>query len=348
MYNIESKIRKLLLITNDSSKIHEGIGSFLKIENLSYSDKRRLIVFLFNMGSYESIFDFSIKSLKKKEPLFWGVLCEILFLQNIKTSLLIQKNILKGAYKEKKLSFLALSPKATSWGKLFEKNRKRKFEILHKLYEKRQKKIQDRIRYFKDSGMPEQTMKIIEDELRSDPENKSLKEERIKIKEMIAEDIFDQFKYEYVEKSQIKRKKISKKERKISQFLREEGRRILEASPEVHNDLAFFFYFIEDHDAVISVLKKVKNRNLSSDWLHLETLILFEKYLDALEKIKEIEERYSLEKTSIFFASYYTKALCYWGLKEKERAVETLKKLIEIKPNYRSAHALLNKWETLG
>ena len=140
--NIEEKIRKLLLLNQNPQEVSKGVVSFLEVEGLKYEDKRRLFLLLFNMGFYELIGTLFLQSLKKKEPLFWDILCETLFLHPIKVPTLIQKNILKGAYKEKKLSFLALSPNASLWGSVFEKNRNKKFRRFEKMYEKKKKKLQ--------------------------------------------------------------------------------------------------------------------------------------------------------------------------------------------------------------
>ena len=220
--NIELKIRDLLIKQKTSQERHAVIEAFLEIEDLHYQDKRQLAVFFVNTGYYKSFLELCLRDLKKKEELFWSLLSETLIEMKVPVSTKVKKSILKGAFREKKLSDLGLSPRAIKWGNLFQKNRKKQFDFIEKAYKKSREKIKKRIKYFQSSGLAEQTIALIDQELKDDPKNQELLEQKVKIKELMAEEVFDQHKFFSLDQFEVKKKPQTQEEKNVLKLLRKE------------------------------------------------------------------------------------------------------------------------------
>lgn len=344
MSNIELKIRDVLNISPCPLQRCRYILSMFEIEALPEDQKKELLFYLFNSGAYTDLFKICLRRLKEKEQIPWAILCESLAFQSSPLPSALKKNLLKGAFREKKLSDIALSPSASSWGEPYKKNRERQFELSKKAYEKSRGKLKERLSYLKRAGLTKQTLKLIESELEMDPENKELKEQRARVKEIMAENVFDKYQFRYVDQVQhFEKRRKTKKEKESVEFIKKQIKNSIREKKASEINMALFFYFIEEPSMALEILEK-SDKHISAEWLKLDILIFFEKYLDALEEIHKLEKKYSNEG-EILFASCYIKAICYWGLNQKGKAIDTLKKLVEIKPNYRSAQALLDQWE---
>ena len=79
------------------------------------------------------------------------------------------------------------------------------------------------------------------------------------------------------------------------------------------------------------------------DWLRCELLLLQHKFIDLLSTLPKIELQYAHDSMT-FFHTAYLRAKCYYGLGQKETAVEILDSLTTTRPEYRDASILLSQW----
>ncbi len=82
-------------------------------------------------------------------------------------------------------------------------------------------------------------------------------------------------------------------------------------------------------------------------WFRLELLLQTHRYLEAISGAADLGKRLGPDPESVF-AAHYVKAQALWGLRKKSDAIESLKELVAVRPNYRSAHALLLSWQAEG
>ena len=79
------------------------------------------------------------------------------------------------------------------------------------------------------------------------------------------------------------------------------------------------------------------------DWLHLDLLIYTRKFAESLSFIQDLDLKYHDDPLFYSTKIYYI-AQCFWGLGDKNKAIELMENLIEIKPDYRLASSLLKEW----
>ncbi len=86
--------------------------------------------------------------------------------------------------------------------------------------------------------------------------------------------------------------------------------------------------------------------SFASEWLKAEILFESGRFLDLLKHIEQIEKQMASTPESTYGA-IYLKAQAYFGLGQKEIAIQMLESLSDKVPSYRSTEALLHEWKTL-
>ena len=85
-------------------------------------------------------------------------------------------------------------------------------------------------------------------------------------------------------------------------------------------------------------------KTLASEWLKAEILFESARFLDLLKHIENLEKNmtYTPEAT---YGAVYLKAQAYFGLGQKEIAIQLLESLSAKVPSYRSTDALIHEWK---
>lgn len=108
-------------------------------------------------------------------------------------------------------------------------------------------------------------------------------------------------------------------------------------------DLALMFSFMEFHEQAFELLQYAPDSK-SKDWLQLEELVKARQFLSALEMAERLEIEYANQPETTF-SIIYARARCLWNLGRKSTAIELMRSIVKLRPNYRSARALLSAWE---
>ena len=119
--------------------------------------------------------------------------------------------------------------------------------------------------------------------------------------------------------------------------------KIHEENPEQLYNLAILTFQFEMYDLTLEILN-LAPKTAARDWLKAETLLECHRFLDLLKLIETLEVEGSAQSDAIFGATYL-KALSYYGLGQKEIAIQLLESLAMTMPSYRSTEALLHEWK---
>ena len=113
-------------------------------------------------------------------------------------------------------------------------------------------------------------------------------------------------------------------------------------NPEITVDLSIAAFMIDSYEEALELIEHCENTPPVL-WLRAEILLRHRKYLELLGEITRIELHFSSDPET-FFATAYYRAQALWGLGQKDTAKEVLEALINSRPHYRAATALLNIW----
>jgi len=113
-------------------------------------------------------------------------------------------------------------------------------------------------------------------------------------------------------------------------------------APEQIYNLAMLAMQFELYDLSLELINKAP-KSFSSEWLKAEILFEASRFLDLLKHLDNIETEMASTPESTYGA-VYLKAQAYYGLGQKEIAIQLLESLSAKMPSYRSTEALIHEW----
>jgi hypothetical protein len=114
-------------------------------------------------------------------------------------------------------------------------------------------------------------------------------------------------------------------------------------NPEQLYNLAILTFQFELFELTLKILD-LAPKTVARDWLKAEALLESNRYLDLLKLIESLENE-GAAQSEVIFGATYLKALAYFGLGQKEIAIQLLESLAMTVPSYRSTEALLHEWK---
>lgn len=315
---------------------------FWKARGLSQTDVNMIAHFLFSSGAYKEIIRFSLDCLEKDDPVCWLFLGKVLLLlePNMKSAIYeTLKNYIEDHRKWDEFStseiFDALFPHETEI----------KFQQLQRriqIKERHRQTLLDQIRVFHQSRNYNIEKQSIHKFIKFFPNDKLGQEmlDRYQLEDL--QRFFQRYQTEKQNEAKNKSPVFTPKEQSLlSQYFHHAFEQ------EASNILSFiyFFIFIEDYVHALDLMVKCPPSR-GKNWLHLELLILNRKYATALAYIyEELEPVYQAE-SSFYSAKIYYVSQCFWGLGENRKALELMKHLATVHPDYRLASSFLKEWNS--
>jgi tetratricopeptide (TPR) repeat protein len=116
--------------------------------------------------------------------------------------------------------------------------------------------------------------------------------------------------------------------------------------PRLAYDLALCLHAMDFNAEAVEILNHASDLGKSSqaaDWLRLELMIQARQFVNALEEANRLEISYAGDPEASF-ATVYARARSLHGLGQTPMAVDLLRSLVRIRPNYKSAQSLLLDW----
>jgi tetratricopeptide (TPR) repeat protein len=114
--------------------------------------------------------------------------------------------------------------------------------------------------------------------------------------------------------------------------------------PEQIYNLALLCMNFELYDFSFDLLSQAPE-TYAGEWLKAEILFESGRFLDLLKQVEDLEKKFSTTPDSTYGA-IYLKSQAYYGLGQKDIAIQMLEALSEAYPSYRSTEALLHQWRS--
>lgn len=112
--------------------------------------------------------------------------------------------------------------------------------------------------------------------------------------------------------------------------------------PEYKKDLIVSALMLALPEVALTIVNEIPSYE-DLTWLSLEALLVSRHYAELLNSLSYVELA-KANDSETFFATAYLRAQAYWGLGQKEMALQVLEGLLASRPRYRSAESLWNEW----
>lgn len=341
---IELEIQKCLTLYKDPRKVAVHLLSLSTKEELSQGELRSLALYFLNSGLYSFLFRLTIWLMYNNKPLFWSILLQALSkidlplakefanhfsktLQNISST---EDSVLNYAWE---VEFPVFKEAREKW-LLSEKNH---WELL-------KKKLLNKLLLARDEQLLDIEVEVFSQLEKMDPLDPQL----YKLKdEFENKQALTTLAKQGVSKSQKKNlinypPPLTEEQKSIIHCIKNEIINIVRSKSEHAFNLSMLFYFLELPDEALAILESSTSCD-STEWFQLDLLLQARRFLEAIEKTHYLEIKYNTNPDSTF-AAFYARALAYKGLNQKNSAIKLLEKIVQLRPNYRSAQSLLQEW----
>jgi len=243
---------------------------------------------------------------------------------------------------------LHLLAKSMGWQVLYDSVDELKLKARHDLHSKI-KQMRDllfeELQTWKSQRLREQELKVLARLKKKFPLDQDIENEQKLFKESQALEKL-QARLREQRKSD-KKLEFPKEELEIPDPLRNSLQKQGEMNPHLFYDLAVFCCFLEDWSSALHFIHQDPTAEQARDWLEIEILLKLHRYVDVLQGLVILENRWYADPET-FFASSYARAQAYFGLHQKEKALEVLETLLSSRPLYRQASELISLWRSPG
>ncbi|RME15654.1 MAG: hypothetical protein D6797_06165 [Bdellovibrio sp.] len=340
--SIEIQISHLLKQHQDPLRVAEEL-----LPSLSTKDQKAFLQFLIASQNYQLAFRCCKAWLSTPKAFPWGSFLQLFYEANLPLMDPDWKAILEGATQSLEnahslVEFYTEQVHAPPVQQLREKFlKKRKKEWL-----KSKEDFLKKINYFKQQNMIEEEKKAIEQFqvlfFKDLSTYQHLKED---LKLRWSAHIISKNKIQQNQPLPLKDKEFSPQEEiflnNILNFFLS-----LKLNEETAKNSALFFIFQSAHHHALSFLEQIRNHvwTPALSWMFIETLITTKNYVRALGELELMQKQEAPHDPERPFAIRYLKAQCLWGIGKKHKAIQLIREILEVRPDYRSAQTFFNQW----
>lgn len=128
----------------------------------------------------------------------------------------------------------------------------------------------------------------------------------------------------------------------LANALLDEAARLTKENPKRAMDLTMMFWFLELYPQALIILESGAE-SVAASWLRVEILLNLRRFVDALDELKTLETHFANDSETTF-AAIYLRAQALHGLGQESQALDLMRSLVNVRPEYRSARSFISKW----
>jgi len=327
---LDKKITKWALKSCSLHKIAERLKN-----TQEYKD---YCAFLLSGGLHQRLFKYLIERLEKDLPISWDCLFTLIKRHQLDINIdLITQVFIQEQHEP---ALLANSNCLESSELL-----NLRTQYLNQQYKKSsQLNIESELQISKSQRLITKEGKLIQELIQLDNKNPLFQQKWQEYEYAQAKDVFDEYRNAHHDLMYTIRNQTSPEEEKILKNLVTGLNQLAEKHPpKLINDMVILLSSTGYTPLAITFLE---NR-LDTDerrWIYLDLLLEDEQYLKCLNFAEQTFLKTTPDSDTAF-ALNYIKARAYYGLKEYEKAKTIMSRLVSLRPQYRSAKALLCQWK---
>lgn len=301
--------------------------------------------FLVSAGLYSRLFEQVLRLLASGHTLPWTQFAEALGRARVKLSNKDVRTLFEGAEEQDQIDAFVRSQQLDIWDRRFAERRaqaqgKRALAIAQK-----KQALKDRLEFMRNNRMYDEERKVLEEIQVLFPDEPEFKSDRNSFELRWAREVIAKSSTSVTDPTQDlawKIEKLTPEQQSSKSLIVARAKELAHENPRLAYDLAVCLHFMDFNSEAIDVLAEAE-RSPSADWLRLELMIRARQYVNALDEASKLEVDYADDPEAVF-AVVYARARALWGLGQNLMAIDLLRSLVRIRPQYKSAHSLLMDW----
>lgn len=341
--DFELALRDLLLAHKDSRVVAEKILKRMQSESLNRSEKKTFLAFLINCGFYKEAYLLFADWFREKKRIPIRSMLSILYLSGFKPGRDFLKYLFEAqAELDEKDKLLTFAP----WEEASSQIAQLRSQLIRELEEnqvRERREAFDKLEYLKEQRMIHEEDRLLQTMRQRYPNDSEVERRENEFKERWARHLLNEKSLESKQNDLFqKSQKLTLDEMKWADSLIEVLEKKIKKYPKQAYNLSISLYFMELFDHALILLRNAEPTDAVL-WFRLELLFRARRFIDCLDGLSAIDQALA-DNPETTFATTYLRAQVLKGLGQTGKAIELLKSLVAIRPNYRSAHSLLLEW----
>lgn len=343
-HQIEIEISQQLSMGLNFEQVAATLVEKYKNKRLTLLEFETLANFFLASGQVVVFNDFVGRKLKASQPIPWGHFCESLFLSSSMIGPRLKQALIDASESQVSLNHLARSQKLDHFDDLLPQQREKRRLAFLELYEVRKKDFLQELEILHAQQLYKEEAELIDKLLRMYPGDPEILKRGQKAKEKQALDILQSRPPQSQKPPLIPQYEIrSQEELSILKAIVESMKEALKTHPQMKLDFSMAHFMWEDYENTLELLPQEE----PVLWLKAEALLRARKFVELLDLMSQVGGKMQ-EDPDVAYSVLYYNAQAYWGMNQKQKALDMMEALVHSKPDYRSAEAILAEWKLGG
>lgn len=355
--SLESEIQALLVHHGQADLAADALLKKYENEKLTLPEFETFATFFLKAGFSASLINFILKKLDQPQSIPWGHFAEALFQAVVAIEPEIKQALIEGAESQNQLTHLARSHQLDHFEEELIKQRDVRRKSFTDKYQAIREEFFQQLDVLKSQQLYQDEEKLLQKmktlfpgDAKVDRATKDLRERRAA--DFISKQTPKEQRVPPVYYHEPKDPETQIMLDQIEVAMRDLLKDPAEESISLAVDFAVSQLMWDNEDGAIHLLDQVLERlkknhskeSVPTDWLRAEILLRGRKFVALLDHLTWLETAYANDPETVFSVQYL-RAQALWGLNQKFTAIEIIEGLLQARPDYRTAHALLDQWK---
>lgn len=339
----ESDIRRVLKKKPSSADLLRYMVKTLLNPKKSWEEKRALWHFLYNWGKHATVAEVMVDAVKAKDKIPYDILIEMTSNAKVRPSSTPIEAVLKGIKKQEAAEDLISARGWEKWDKRFKAIRRELMKKKRGEAGQARDNMFEKFQFLLNQRLVDQAGRVLRRMLELFPNDAEVKKTKLEFDDQWARDVVATHMATLSERRLDRVPMvISPSDRTMLQCFLEEGEKIAVEHRDFASDLAVAFMVLEEYNMALEILAWAP-ATTANDWLKADLLINARRFVEAMEHLNHLELKF-VDDPETSFAVSYLRAQCLRELAQNDAALEILQSIVRVRPNYRSAQALIQEW----
>jgi tetratricopeptide (TPR) repeat protein len=345
---LEAEISSLLSQSGDPQEVAEQLLHRWKHRMLSEAEQIDCAQFLIAAGLFPTFFATLARLAQKQERLPWGQIAEAVGRSHLQIDEDEVHALLTGAQQQDALHELVRSHRLDAVDSQFSRAREKIKEEKRSDLQNKLEFLKEKLVFMRNNRLFEQEAEVIREIQTLFPEQTEAAAELKSLQFRWAREIVGKHQETHDVTADLhwKMNNLSPELNAAKKLIVERAKDFAQKDPALAYDLALSLHSMDFNAEAVDILSlahEIGRGNEASDWLRLELMVLARQFVTALEEASRLELKYASDPEATFAANY-ARARALKGLGRTDMAIELLRSLVRIRPNYKSTQSLLLEW----
>ncbi len=343
---IEKQISQLLSEFEIPEVVAENLARTYHPQTLNLQQYSTIANFFVNAGLFESFIQFFLSKIDDASEMPWGhvVHCLLIGTRKDEIPLSLKQEIFYAAELSGRADLFSQTDLFDEFRPDIEFHRRTKIQKAREYLQSRRKEIYEKLDIFRTQNLFDDEDRILSLLMLLEPDNRSLLDHRANLRNRMAQDLLARrARRKFIKMPSDFIDPLTEDEEKLLNVIFQSMQSTLQKTPGLAPDFAIALMTWEDYNHALEIIEKIYEP-FQRLCLKAECLLLARKFIELLEVLDSMEF-YTTQNPELLFNQSYLRAQALWGIDKKNAAIELLEQIIEARPHFRSAQALLTQWK---